>query len=72
MKMKHTSITTLLTYVRLAYPSFKQYLMTSLNNPLLNVRQRSLLENLKGMCEFFIPVVRFCCASVKIFFERFQ
>lgn len=57
MKMKHTSITTILTYVRLAYPYIREYLTTSLNNPLLNVKQRVMLSNLKAMCEFFIPVV---------------
>ena len=59
MKTSHTAGTTLLSYIRLAYPAFRQQLQSALANPVLNVRQKTLLTNLMHLCEFFIPVVSF-------------
>ena len=57
MKISHTSGSTLLSYIRLSYPSFRQLLRDSLANPVLVERQRVLLQNLQHLCEFFIPLV---------------
>lgn len=57
MKLSHTSACTLLSYIRLAYPSFRQPLEAALANPVLLPRQKEILQNLLYLCEFFIPVV---------------
>ena len=56
-KFSHTSATTILSYIRLAYPGFKNSLLEHLANPIITVRQRTILQNLQHLCEFFIPVV---------------
>lgn len=57
-KVSHSSNTTYLSYIRLAYPMFRADLTAALARPQLDHRQRTLLTNLKDLCEFFIPVVR--------------
>ena len=57
MKISHTSATTYLSYIRLAYPRFRNNLKTALDDPVLLPRQRAILQNLFDLCEFFIPVV---------------
>ena len=57
-KMKLTSQTTFLTYIRLAYPLFKIELTEAVNRVGLTVRQKTLLDNMYSLCEFFIPTVR--------------
>ena len=61
MKISHTSTTTLLSYIRLAYPSFRSQLQEALADPILEPRQNVMLTNLLHLCEFFIPVVCFHC-----------
>lgn len=56
-KLKLPAVTTYLSYVRLAYPLFKEKLTTALGKPYLTERQRCLLQNLSDLCEYFIPVV---------------
>ena len=56
-KFSHTAATTILSYIRLAYPRFKNSLQEQLANPVISVRQRTILQNLQHLCEFFIPVV---------------
>ena len=56
--MQHTNHVTYLTYIRLAYPSFKEELAIAMSRPGLTVKQRSMLRNLRDLCEYFIPVVR--------------
>lgn len=63
MKCSHSAATTILCYIRLSYPSFKQTLIEVLANPLLTVRQKTILQNLQHLCEFFIPVVNFLLCS---------
>jgi len=55
--MSHTTINTYLTYIRLAYPSFRQQLVSALRKDDLTEHARQVLMNLQSMCEFFIPVV---------------
>lgn len=56
-KCSHTAATTILSYIRLAYPRFNTPLQEQLSNPTISVRQRTILQNLQHLCEFFIPVV---------------
>ena len=56
--LKLPKATTYLTWIRLAYPSFRSKLNESLEKNDLNNRQKTLLTNLKDLCEYFIPVVR--------------
>lgn len=56
-KMKLPAMTTYLSYIRLAYPSFRQQLLDLLGRGDLSVRQRTYLTNLRDLCEYFIPVV---------------
>ena len=56
-KSRHTSNTTMLSYIRLAYPSFKEQLTSTLQDPTLSVRGKNLLTNLQSLCEYFIPTV---------------
>jgi hypothetical protein len=56
-KPRHlSSIVTLLTYIRLAYPTFRDALATALSGD-VGAAQRKHLENLQALCEFYIPVV---------------
>lgn len=59
-KCSHTSATTLLSYIRLAYPQFRTFLQQQLAKPTITIKQRTILQNLQHLCEFFIPVVRVC------------
>ena len=52
-----SSNTMLISLVRLAYPSFKDQLYELIDKPTLTHTQRILLQNVKDLCEFFIPVV---------------
>jgi hypothetical protein len=54
--ISHTSLVTMCTYIRLAYPSFRLQLQQAMNG-ILNTRQKILLTNMTDLCEFFIPVV---------------
>jgi hypothetical protein len=56
-KSSLSSNATILTYVRLAYPMFRNQLANAIAMPTLNVRQKTLLQNLTDLCDFFIPVV---------------
>lgn len=57
-KMSHSHATTLLSYIRLAYPLFKDQLQAQvIKKDTLNVKQATLLQNLSDLCEYFIPVV---------------
>lgn len=58
-KMKHPAATTYISYIRLAYPSFKRQLVEALQKNVFLPRQKTLLRNLETLCEFFIPVVTF-------------
>jgi hypothetical protein len=58
-KMKLPSTSCYLSYVRLAYPTFRGHLILALQNDVLLPRQKTLLKNLQTLCEFFIPVVTF-------------
>lgn len=53
----HTALTTYLSYVRLAYPSFRQPLNEALSVRGLSLIKKQQLTNLRDLCEFFIPVV---------------
>lgn len=57
-KMKLPAMTTYLSYIRLAYPSFRDELAISLSRRDLTARQSHVLQNLSDLCEFFIPAVR--------------
>lgn len=55
-KMSLSSVSTIMSYIRLAYPQFKDDLSNALqDNP--SIRSRQILVNLQLMMEFFIPVV---------------
>ena len=56
-KMKLPAMTTYLSYIRLAYPHFREKLLTLLDRGDLSARQQTFLTNMKDLCEFFIPVV---------------
>ena len=57
-KISHPANTTYLTYIRLAYPRFRNDLEAAVAQPGQNARQKALLTNLTDLCQFFIPVVR--------------
>ena len=57
--MKMPSITTLMSYMRLAYPKFQQQLIMARREQNLTPRSRNLLTNLYHLFEFFIPIVSF-------------
>ena len=50
------------TYIRLAYPSLKPFLVAAMNAPNIDFRQKSMLSNMKDICECYIPVV--CMYSI--------
>ena len=56
-KMKLPAMTTYLSYIRLAYPNFRQQLLDLLHRGDLSARQQTYLNNLRDLCEYFIPVV---------------
>jgi hypothetical protein len=56
-KMKLPAHQNYLTFIRLAYPSFRVQLNNSLSRRDLTTRQRHVLQNLSDLCEFFIPAV---------------
>jgi hypothetical protein len=56
-KMKLPALTTYLTFIRLAYPAFKEQLHTATGRADLTVRQQTVLQNMTDLVEFFIPVV---------------
>ena len=61
------SISTFLTYVRLAYPMFKAELaeaITFCTNKGNRIKELSHLVDLRRLCEFFIPVVSAFIISV--------
>ena len=62
-----SSNTTILTYVRLAYPMIKEDLMNAIRIPTLTVRQRTLLQNIIDLCDIFIPVVHFLIFIIYIY-----
>jgi hypothetical protein len=62
--VKHSAASTYLSYIRLAYPSFKHHIDNALANRSTRPEARQLLMNLQHLCEFFIPVV---CCSVFLF-----
>ena len=55
-KMSFPSVTTLLSYIRLAYSDFVVQLDTAIAAP-RSARSAVMLGNLKALCGFFIPVV---------------
>lgn len=57
-KLTLSGASTYLTYVRLAYASFKPILTAAMDTPDMTFRQRTMLQNLKDLCECYIPVVR--------------
>jgi hypothetical protein len=67
-KISHPACSTYLSYIRLAYPKFRDSLNQALAREGLNQRQLALLTNLKDMCEFFIPVVSFYCVNCMLGF----
>ena len=70
--MKMPSITTLMSYMRLAYPKFQQQLIMARREQNLTPRSRNLLTNLYHLFEFFIPIVSYffvfvyvtCCGVI--------
>jgi hypothetical protein len=52
-----SSIMVHLTYIRLAYASFRPYLVAALASGNLSFGQKVHLLNLRDLCEYFIPVV---------------
>ena len=58
-KMKFPAVCTLLSYMRLSYPSFRDQLMEAKNTDGLSVRATTLLNNMWSMFEYFIPVVQY-------------
>ena len=70
-KIPLTSQATYLTYIRLAYPKFRQTLTNALQRDGLTRNQRSILTNLEDVCQFFIPVVCICLTFL-VFFHVFH
>jgi hypothetical protein len=56
-KMSLSTATTLLSYIRLAYPSIKQSLSEAMGNDQMTRRSFVMLQNMWHLFEFFIPVV---------------
>ena len=67
-KMSHPAITTILSYMRIAYPSFRDALINAIeSDDHMPPRSLDLLHNMYTMLEYFIPVVcidLFACAFV--------
>lgn len=51
------SMVTYFNYIRLAYPAFMSNLLNAISVQDLTPRQRTILINIRDLCEFFIPVV---------------
>jgi hypothetical protein len=60
--LKHSAGTALLSYIRLAYPTFRAALRDALSRQTILPHQRQVLTNLLHLCEYFIPVVCFSIA----------
>ena len=56
-KQRHTPNMVYLSYINLAYPSFKEQLELALEDLTMAPRKRVLLTNLQSLCEYFIPAV---------------
>jgi len=56
-KASHPANSTYLSYIRLAYPTFRGELERVMALDGHNLRQKTLLTNLNDLCQFFIPVV---------------
>ena len=65
-KIKHSALTTYITYIRVAYPKFKNELSVAVRRLDLNTHQKSILTNLQDMCEFFIPVVFYVSTTISV------
>jgi hypothetical protein len=52
------AITQVFVYVRMAYPDFRDQLNAALAKINLSPQSRTCLQNLKDLCEFYIPVVQ--------------
>jgi hypothetical protein len=52
-----TQILTLFTQARLAYPTFKARLATAIEHPTISDEERTHLQNLEDLFQFFIPAV---------------
>ena len=66
-KMKLSSHTTMLTFIRLSYPLFRDELKEAVNRGGLTERSQTLLDNIYSLCEFFIPTV-----SIHIYIHIYQ
>ena len=60
-KVKHSSLSTYISYIRLAYDSFSAKLSDAVQRDGMNRHQKTILTNLQDLCEFFIPAVTCCC-----------
>lgn len=56
-KMQLPAISTLLTYLRLAFPALKKQLLKAKEGEELSVSSKTMLDNLWVMFDYFIPVV---------------
>jgi hypothetical protein len=56
-KPRLQSVTEIFTYLRLAYPSFKDQLQKAIDDDKTNLQSRICLQNIKDLCEYYIPVV---------------
>ena len=54
---KLMTIVTYLSYIRLAYPTFRRQLAAALIYPGVTANNKRHLSNLQTLCEYFIPVV---------------
>jgi hypothetical protein len=58
-KMSHPSLTSILSIMRLSYPSFRDNLVAARQTADLPIRSRNLLTNMFHLFEIYIPVVSF-------------
>ena len=56
-KLSLSAASTYTTYLRLAYPTFRSSLAAAIRTPDINVRQKTMLQNLQDIFECYIPVV---------------
>ncbi len=56
-KLSLNGVSTYTTYMRLAYPAFRNRLSESLKTPNMSFRQKTILRNLQDIFECYIPVV---------------
>jgi hypothetical protein len=72
-KMSHPSLTSILSIMRLSYPSFRDHLLEARETADLPTRSRNLLTNMFDLFETYIPIVSFvvdctqCCCRVKLY-----